>query len=133
MIVQDTYNKVKKKIYVDENGVTITPKWRFYHSMLFIDQDAPKDLQNERPHPTDFGGGASEQDNNKRLNSVGNKRPAPERSSLDDSSIPQKVCFSHFDKSCGFNNVLMSGYFQNRLCVSNRDIRILQKGIGHLW
>ncbi|KAI1718079.1 alcohol dehydrogenase transcription factor myb/SANT-like domain-containing protein [Ditylenchus destructor] len=36
--LKDTYNKVKKKLVLNENGPNSTPKWRFYHSMLFIDQ-----------------------------------------------------------------------------------------------
>uniref|UniRef100_A0A915ERZ0 MADF domain-containing protein n=1 Tax=Ditylenchus dipsaci TaxID=166011 RepID=A0A915ERZ0_9BILA len=32
--LKDTYNKVKKKKTLDENGLVVTPKWRFYNHML---------------------------------------------------------------------------------------------------
>uniref|UniRef100_A0A1I7XYI0 MADF domain-containing protein n=1 Tax=Steinernema glaseri TaxID=37863 RepID=A0A1I7XYI0_9BILA len=35
--LKDTYNKVKKKISVDDNGCMIPPRWRFFNAMLFLD------------------------------------------------------------------------------------------------
>ncbi|KAH7728428.1 Protein MADF-10 [Aphelenchoides avenae] len=38
--LKDTYVKVKKKAQVDENGLIVMPRWRFFNAMLFIDPDA---------------------------------------------------------------------------------------------
>ncbi|KAK0429352.1 hypothetical protein QR680_011337 [Steinernema hermaphroditum] len=35
--LKDTYNKVKKKISVDDDGCMIPPRWRFFNAMLFLD------------------------------------------------------------------------------------------------
>ncbi|KAI1731452.1 alcohol dehydrogenase transcription factor myb/SANT-like domain-containing protein [Ditylenchus destructor] len=46
--LKDTYNKVKKKLVLNENGPNATPKWRFYHSMLFIDQGNVQAINSDR-------------------------------------------------------------------------------------
>ncbi|TKR92111.1 hypothetical protein L596_006827 [Steinernema carpocapsae] len=51
--LKDTYNKVKKKISVDENGCMIPPRWRFFNAMLFLDHveqqyQQPQSEQNQQ-------------------------------------------------------------------------------------
>ncbi|CAJ0944085.1 unnamed protein product, partial [Mesorhabditis belari] len=36
--LKDTYNKTKKKLSFDNDGRPITPKWKFFSNMLFLDQ-----------------------------------------------------------------------------------------------
>uniref|UniRef100_A0AAF5DBK4 MADF domain-containing protein n=3 Tax=Strongyloides stercoralis TaxID=6248 RepID=A0AAF5DBK4_STRER len=36
--LKDTYNKVKKKLILDQHGNMVPPKWRFFSAMLFLDQ-----------------------------------------------------------------------------------------------
>uniref|UniRef100_A0A914C6N0 MADF domain-containing protein n=1 Tax=Acrobeloides nanus TaxID=290746 RepID=A0A914C6N0_9BILA len=43
--LKDTYNKVKKKVTADEYGLMVTPRWRFFNTMLFLDQVEVVDAQ----------------------------------------------------------------------------------------